>query len=88
VQEEKEALRWLANGVIDPAHDATAPLPAAAGANVGDGLAIAAKAVYTWARGYVDQLGGEGRALPREGQEALLQMYRELKALERLKRAG
>jgi hypothetical protein len=86
VHEEKEAVRWLENAVINPAHDAAAALPS--GGDAGDALALAAKAVYTWARGYVDQLRGEGRMLPREGQEALLLMYRELKALDRLKRAG
>jgi hypothetical protein len=80
VKEEKEAVAWLEAALIDAAHDAPAPLLAAAGAEPADVVARAAKTVYAWARGYAEVLRAEGKALPREGQEALMDLYRALKS--------
>jgi hypothetical protein len=89
VHEEKPAVAWLETTLIDPAREAAErPLLPAAGADIGDDLARAARSLYTWARGYAEQLRGEGRALPREGQEALLEVYQQLKAKRVTRHAG
>lgn len=90
VLEEKEAVSWLEKTVVDSRHDATPgqSLPAVAADDAGDGLALAAKSVYTWARIYAEQLRAEGKSLPPEGQQALLEMYQQLKARRRTRHAG
>jgi hypothetical protein len=81
VEQEKAAVKWLEATLVDPAHDGAPPrLPAAGADQSGDGLALAARTVYGWARSYVEQLRAEGRALPPEGLEALREMHRQLKA--------
>jgi hypothetical protein len=89
VHEEAGAVKWLEEAIVDPAHELAArQLPAGAPVEPRDGLEAAAKAVYGWARGYVEQLRAEGRALPREGLDALVQMHRELRARRRVPQVG
>jgi hypothetical protein len=88
VHEEKEAAKWLEATLMDPAQEAPPPPAATTGDDPADAFAQAARTVYGWARGHAEELRAEGRALPRETQEALLEMYRQLKQRKRAPHAG
>jgi hypothetical protein len=88
VLEEKAAIDWLEGALVDRARDAAVlPPPATAPGDAHGGLAEAAKAVYVWARSYAEELRARGHELPEAGRDALLEMYRQLKA-RRQREAG
>jgi hypothetical protein len=89
VRTEAEAPRWLEEVLIDPAQEGAVGA-AGATATVGspETLREVAKSVYTWARTYERQLRTEGRVLPQEGQQLLLELYRELRGRKVASNAG
>lgn len=86
---EPEAGRWLEHVLVDSAQEGTI-----VGAEIGatsrspETLREVAKSIYTWARTYEQQLRTEGRTLPPEGEQLLLELYRELRGRRPARNAG